>query len=250
VTLDFLWRNHRDLRPAALHLNTGIGLQSTNAFVREFTAERGIPYHEAHSPISYEDMVRRGWRTNKSGKRQVGFPGRGAHRFSYVWLKERALDAFVSLQKDHRLDRIMLLTGVRAEESVRRMGNCVDVERDGAQVWVAPLIDWSDRDMQEHRTFYSVPMSPASSTIHMSGECYCGAFGDRREIGMVEAFFPDDPLPTRIKRLEQELEDKGVARCKWATSLPGDPEGDDIGGRLCPCGLKGARLPGFDEEAA
>ena len=232
VTLDYIWRNHPETLRGALHVNTGVGLKSTRDFAKEFCDDRDIPFHEAHAPVAYEDLVRRGWRS-ADGTRQVGFPGPAAHLFMYSWLKERALDAFVGLQKDHRLDRIGLITGVRAEESARRMGTTVDIRRDGAQVWIAPLIDWSAYDMQAYRTTYSVPMSPASSTIHISAECLCGAFGDPRELDLIEAIHGDDPVCGRLRKLEKEMESNGVARCKWAANLPGDPVPTEPPGPLC-----------------
>ena len=232
VTLEYMWRNHRKMVTGALHVNTGIGLSSTREFAKVFCESRNIPFHEAHAPLAYEDLIRRGW-LSKDGTRQVGFPGPAAHRFMYSWLKERALDAFVSLQKDHRLDRIGLITGVRAEESARRMGTTLDIRRDGAQVWIAPLIDWSSYDMQAYRTTYSVPMSPASSTIHISAECLCGAFGHPRELDLIEAIYGDDPVCGRLRKLEKEMESDGVARCKWAANLPGDPVPIEPPGPLC-----------------
>jgi 3'-phosphoadenosine 5'-phosphosulfate sulfotransferase (PAPS reductase)/FAD synthetase len=222
VTLDYLWRNHPEIVTGALHVNTGIGLLSTRDFAQAFCEERGIRYHEAHAPLAYEDVVRK-----------YGFAGPAAHGKMYVWLKERALDAFTGLQKGHRLDNIMLITGVRAEESARRMGTSADIQKDGSKIWVAPLIDWGAREMQEHRTYYSVPMSPASSTIHISAECLCGAYGDPTELDLIETFHPDEPAPQRIRNLEAELERAGNPRCKWATALPNDEPSTTAPGPLC-----------------
>lgn len=241
VTLDYLWRKHREIVTGALHLNTGIGLQSTRDFAREFCSERNIPFYQAFTPISYEDLVRQGWWDKKRKIRHNGFPGPAAHLFAYTWLKQRALEAFLSLYRDGRGDPIMLMTGVRAEESERRMGTCVDVEANGSQIWVAPLIDYSQFDMQRHRTYYSVPMSPSSQTLHISGECLCGAFGHRSELDLIGKFYDDQSIP-RILGLEKEMEAKGVARCRWATDLPGDKA---FGGkpRLCTDCYKNPLFP-------
>ena len=222
VTLDYFWRNHPELLTGALHINTGIGLQSTTAFARKFCEERYIPFHEARAPLSYEDIVAK-----------YGFPGPSAHGKMYVWLKERALDAFVGLQKSHRLDNIALVTGVRAEESKRRMGTTLDISKDGSKIWVAPLIDYSNRDMVRHRDEHSVPMSPASSTIHVSAECLCGAFGDPSELDTIETFYPEDPAVPRIRALERKLALDGNPRCKWATALPDDVAPLEAPGPLC-----------------
>ena len=219
---------------AVLHINTGIGLRSTRNFAETFCRERGIEFHEAHAPIAYEDLVRRGWRSF-DGTRQRGFPGPAAHLFAYTWLKERALDAFVSLQKDHRLDNIMLVTGVRLEESSRRMGTTQEVKKDGSKIWVAPLANFSNADMAEHRERYSVPMSPASSTLHFSAECLCGAFGDPQELDMIDTFHGDDEglAVPRIRALQVEMENAGVERCRWATDIRGDKRATEAPGPLC-----------------
>jgi 3'-phosphoadenosine 5'-phosphosulfate sulfotransferase (PAPS reductase)/FAD synthetase len=230
VTLDYLWRNHREIVTGALHIDTGIGLRSTRDFARAFCEERDIPFHQAHAPLEYEDIVL-----------NHGFPGPSAHGLMYSWLKERALRAFVGVNKRGN-ERVMLLTGVRAEESRRRMGTCVDIQKDGSKVWVAPLIDWGAREMQEHRTFYSVPMSPASSTIHISAECLCGAYGDPSELSLIGALY-DDPVVARIHALEAKMEALGSPRCKWATPIVGDAVTTEAPGPLCIGCYKQPTLP-------
>ena len=209
-----MWRHHRSDITGALHINTGIGLQSTHDFARRFCAERGIPFFEITTTECYESMIE-----------EYGFPGSGAHFYTYVRLKERPLDAYVASVKRKWKDRVALITGVRAEESLRRMGNCVDINRNGAQVWVAPLIDWSTGDMQAYREKHSVEMSPASSTIHLSAECLCGAFGSPDELNLIEAFHPD-PSVDRIRALERRLAASGNPRCRWGVTVAGDPRTD------------------------
>jgi 3'-phosphoadenosine 5'-phosphosulfate sulfotransferase (PAPS reductase)/FAD synthetase len=220
VTLDYMARFHRDKFAGALHINTGIGIPSTREFAKAFCDERDIPFHEARAPIAYEDLVVRGWWNTEKKRRENGFPGPAAHLFTYSMLKERPLDAFVSIQKDGRLDRIGLITGVRAEESRRRMGTTQDVKRDGAQVWIAPLIDWSSYDMQQYREKYDVPMSPSSRELHLSGECLCGAFGSEDELALIAAFYP--AVGKRIYAIGSDLEKRGIRRCVW-----GRPYGDE-----------------------
>jgi 3'-phosphoadenosine 5'-phosphosulfate sulfotransferase (PAPS reductase)/FAD synthetase len=249
VTLDWYWRNHPGQLTGALHINTGIGLRSTRDFAERFCRERGISFHEAHAPIAYEDLVRRGWRSF-DGTRQRGFPGPAAHLFAYTWLKERALDAFTSLQKDHRLDNIALITGVRSAESARRMGTTDEIRKDGSKIWVAPLAGLSNADMADHRERYSVPMSPASSTLHFSAECLCGAFGDPQELDMIDTFHGDDEgrAVPRIRALQREMESAGVERCRWATDIRGDKRLAEPPGPLCAGCWKQSTL--FAEEAA
>jgi 3'-phosphoadenosine 5'-phosphosulfate sulfotransferase (PAPS reductase)/FAD synthetase len=223
VTLDYLWRFHRERIDGALHISTGIGLQTTHDFVRAFCAERGIPLAEAFAPEGeYERMVR-----------EHGFPGPGQHRMAYIRLKERALDAFIRERKRHWLDRIGLVTGVRTGESRRRMGTCIDVRRDGAQVWIAPLIDWSNADMRRYREEHAVPMSPAAEALHHSYECLCGGMADlddaQDEWFWIKAFAPTDPSVLLIDRLQRELAAAGHPRCRWGVKVEDEPNPVDLG---------------------
>lgn len=202
VTLDYLWRNHREAVTGALHINTGIGIPQTRQFAREFCEHRDIPFTEVTTEENYEQIVA-----------ENGFPGPLAHRFMYVRLKERPLDRFIATHKKNRKDRIMLLTGVRAEESKRRMGTSKEINRDGCTVWVAPLIDWSNADMWRYREQFGVPMSEPSKTIHLSGECLCGAFADEDEMRMLEIFYPE--VAARLHAIEASVKAAGQTRCEW-----------------------------------
>lgn len=220
VTLDYLWRHHGGIITGALHIVTGIGLQSTHDFVRSFCADRGIPLYEAAAPPGeYEAMVR-----------EHGFPGPGAHRYPYIRLKERALDRFIAEQKQHRMDRIGLITGVRIAESKRRMGTCRDIRRDGAQVWIATHIDWSNAEMASYRAEHAVPMSPASELLHLSAECLCGGMADDpSELVWIEACYGDDPAVLCILALQDELRAIGHPRSRWGEKVENPEEPVDPG---------------------
>jgi 3'-phosphoadenosine 5'-phosphosulfate sulfotransferase (PAPS reductase)/FAD synthetase len=159
---------------AAVFVDTGTALPGVRRFVEDFCANRYIPLLTYDAGDEYDRMVR-----------EHGFPGPAGHRFAYVRLKERQIDALVREHKEHRNDRIMLLTGVRRAESVRRMGTTQPVRRDGSQVWVAPLIDWTHADMRAYREHHDMEESPVAALLHRSGECNCGAFaapGEREEL--------------------------------------------------------------------
>jgi 3'-phosphoadenosine 5'-phosphosulfate sulfotransferase (PAPS reductase)/FAD synthetase len=223
VTLDYLQRNHPDRITGVLHINTGIGAASTNEFAREFCRERGLRFEELHASDRYEDIVL-----------EHGFPGPAMHRITYVRLKERPLDAFISQQKKHWRDRIVLFTGVRADESKRRMGTTRDVTRDGATVWAAPLIDFSNAEMQRYREERSVEMSPMARAIHLSAECLCGAMAspnEAEELQLIEVFVPE--VASRIHAVALELRKRGNPRCVWGRKLACDLSPTLAPGPLC-----------------
>jgi len=158
---------------AAVFVDTGTALPGVREFVEAFCDNRGVPLLVYEAGDEYDRMVL-----------EHGFPGPASHRFAYVRLKERQIDALVRDHKTHPRDRIMLLTGVRRAESTRRMGTTAPVKRDGSQVWVAPLIDWTNDDMRSYRERHDLEQSDVAALIHMSGECNCGAFaapGEREE---------------------------------------------------------------------
>ena len=121
---------------AIAHINTGIGVEQTRGYVREFARWLAIPFIEKHAPRSYEDLVM-----------QYGFPGPAAHRYMYVWLKERALRELRREAQRGQSHRVMFITGVRQSESRRRMGRVSAVKREGNTVWVAPIRNFTFQDV-------------------------------------------------------------------------------------------------------
>lgn len=219
---------------AAVHVNTGIGVEQTRDFVRTYCKDLGIPLIEKHPPNkTYREIVL-----------EHGFPGPGAHRFIYVWLKERAIMELVRESKAAFKDRVMLITGVRKSESTRRMGHVEAVKRVGAQVWVAPLVDYTKSDLIDYRIENKIPENPVSAILHMSGECLCGAFAKPGELGDLEIFFPE--TARYIRALEKEVEAAGVKRCQWGAKDKRKVDQSEPVGMLCSdC----TRLPG-DEDVA
>lgn len=194
-----------------IHINTGIGIPETNAFVRRSCHERGWPLVELHpTEKTYEEFVL-----------EHGFPGPAAHRYCYVWLKERALNWFVSnVAKNSTHDRVMLVTGVRLQESRRRMGSVQKVQQQGCKVWVAPVLYWSKCDCLNFIEREGATRNEVVELLHMSGECLCGAFANNdksNELGEIALFFPE--VAKRLRGLEEQARAKGV-HYKWGESPP------------------------------
>jgi len=192
---------------AAVHINTGIGIEETREFVRETCEEQGWPLLELHAPVSYDDLVLK-----------YGFPGPPAHRYMYTFLKERCVRQLVREHKTHYHDRIGLVTGVRAAESLRRMGTTSPVQRDGAQLWLAPLINWTKHDIETYLSRHNVRRNPVVETLGMSGECLCGAYAKPDEFERIAAHYPN--TARRILDLEKRLAKQGTPQL-WHT-CPGE----------------------------
>ena len=96
-----------------VHANTGIGIEATRQFVRDTCAAQGWPLTEEYPDrFTYDEMVL-----------DKGFPGGPkSHNRMYYYLKQRSIDRVVARAKTSYKDRVMLVTGIRLNESIRRMG--------------------------------------------------------------------------------------------------------------------------------
>lgn len=201
----------------AAHANTGIGIEATRQFVRDTCADWGLPLIEKH-PLpgqTYEDIVMGRWRM-QNGRQPWpgGFPGPAAHFIMYRMLKERALrQVRRELVSNPRKQRVVFLTGVRTQESARRMMTTTaagPVRREGSVVWVSPLINWSDDDLMAYRRVHGdgVPLNDVSALLHMSGECLCGAFAHRGELDEIAEWYPR--TAAEIRALEARVQAAGI----------------------------------------
>ena len=190
-----------------IHINTGIGIEQTREFVRGTCKMYGWPLRELYPPDkTYRDLVLKN-----------GFPGPAAHRYMYQYLKERAIRKLVRETKTKRGDRVGLITGVRCQESARRMGYTVPVIRIDATVWIAPIYNYSKIDTDDYIKAHGLNQNLVSRWIGFSGECLCGAFAQPGELKKIETYFPKDAA--KIYRLQEEVKEKGK-HCVWGTRPP------------------------------
>jgi 3'-phosphoadenosine 5'-phosphosulfate sulfotransferase (PAPS reductase)/FAD synthetase len=180
---------------AAVHINTGIGIEETREFVRVTCSREGWPLIELHPDAKiYEDLIR-----------EHGFGhGPKAHSRYYYWLKQRQMRRLVREHKRHRNDRIVLTTGIRRAESTRRSlsGIAQHIDRRGASVYVNPILEWTGADCSDFIEAEGLARNPVVDRLHRSGECLCGAMfakGERQEV-----FFWQPEIRERIERLEAE----------------------------------------------
>jgi len=92
-----------------------------------------------------------------------------------------------------------LWTGVRRQESERRMAN-VTPEQDGPRwTWHAPIHDWSKQDCREYVDRFDLPQNDLWDDLGRSGDCFCGCFGVARGEDR-----PRSRRPRRSRRLVAE----------------------------------------------
>lgn len=193
-----------------VHIDTGIGLEETQQFVVDNCAREGWPLHILRGSFSYEQLVIR-----------YGFPGPASHGYMYRYLKERPLMRFLGEQKDSSKDRIGLSGGMRSQESTRRMGHVEPVHRSGAAVWTSAIHNWSAYDINAYVKYAGLQRNKVKDNLHISGECFCGAFADPLEMRELEYFYPE--MAARIHKIEDivtlaaELPKSDIkpAYCRW-----------------------------------
>lgn len=213
---------------AVVHIDTGIGIPETQQFVIDVCAKNNWPlliYRAAENtkadgspdPQIYEDIVI-----------EHGFPGPAAHRFMYSKLKQRQVRRLVRDHKEERFDKIMLISGVRKAESTRRMGTVKEVHVDGAQVWVSPMLNFTDDDQRLLMREWNLPRNPVKDNLCMSGECLCGAFAQKGELAEIKIFYPE--VAARIESIQEKVKAAGHKK-DWETgdfASDGDPETDNL----------------------
>lgn len=197
----------REVVDFAAYIDTGTALPGCEEHVQSVCDSLGVELRVYRTPPSvYDNMVL-----------EHGFPGAPQHTVMYRNLKERRVRDLVREEKEAWKDRIMLVTGVRASESLRRMGVVSEVQRNGAQLWTAPIIEWSGSDTFRSAAAHGVKRSEVSAITHRSGECNCGAYakpGERDELAM---WFPE--WFERIAWLERKTRESGKP-CVWGAGNP------------------------------
>lgn len=196
----------------ACHIDTGIGVPATRTFVTQFCAAQQIQLRTysaatyrapsgALTPQRYRDFVR-----------EHGFPGPAMHTKMYNRLKERPLRQMIRELNRKRSDRVMLVSGLRADESARRgrYSSAVHVW-EGTKIWIAPAWEFSKLDVNAYIDRHSLMRNPVVDAIHKSGECLCGAFARPGEKEELKFWYPE--VADHIAELECEAKALGF---NWA----------------------------------
>lgn len=218
---------------AAMHANTMIGVEKSREHARNTAAKYGWQFleykaeptgppkkHKDGRPFDESSLPTGKWSEGNTQYEEwclnFGMPGPGQHARMYQRLKERS---FERLRRDtkrghKRNDCVMMVTGIRHDESSIRAGYQRDTQKQGATVWVNPFYWQTKADFELYRQEFGLPRNPVTDVIGISGECLCGTMGTRDELDLVEKIEPQ----TRqyIEGLEARCESLGLP-CKWAT---------------------------------
>lgn len=185
------------------HINTGIGIERGRVYVRETCKAMGWGLREIRA---LEDCGQ----DYDAICLEHGFPGPNGHQMMYSRLKERCIRKLVRDAKvgHSRRANVLIASGVRHDESVRRMGYAGrEINTVGSQVWINPLYWWSKEQRDEYNAASGMPENPVAKELGMSGECGCGAFSHKGELAKWRAVDPS--FGERIDALEQKMLARG-----------------------------------------
>ena len=195
------------------HANTGIGIEATRVFVRETCAANGWPLTEIRAKEDcgqdYDAMVT-----------ERGFPGPGHHYKMFQRLKERCVEKLLRDSKRGRHDSILLLTGIRQDESDRRAGyHYTLLDWRGNILWANPFYYKTRQWFRAYIDLHGLKQNPVSEILGMSGECLCGAYAHPGELAKVKIVCPE--TYERIKALEARVREAGHG-WGWEDAPPRD----------------------------
>ena len=186
-----------------IFVDTTIGVDETREFVESVCKARGWSLIILRPKVTYDDMVMK-----------YGFPGPSHHRMAFIYLKWQPIYYWIRHHKDR--DRIALISGVRRHESKRRGRNAQKIKIDGSckhMVWVAPIIEWTDKQVWSFIRNEGLKVSPCYAKLHISGDCLCGAYAKRGEAELIQLFYPE--IAERLRDLEKRCPKE---YCKWGNS--------------------------------
>jgi 3'-phosphoadenosine 5'-phosphosulfate sulfotransferase (PAPS reductase)/FAD synthetase len=178
-----------------IHLDTTIGIPETRQFVNETCDRHGWPLHVG-KPAKYHGYVQMVLR--------YGFPGPSQHSIYYNSLKNRPLSTLVAKLRQRPGQNIVLATGMRRQESSRRMRVTETIRAEKNLIWTSHIFNWTALDVAAYIQDQNLPRNPVKDTLHISGECLCGCFADTGERQDIATWFPH--VNAEILKIERLLE--------------------------------------------
>jgi len=193
------WLSEQNRLKAVLHIDTGVGIQATQDFVKDLCQDQGWPLEilKPKPPYVYASMAL-----------EFGFPGPANHSQIMGRLKSETLRHYVKGKPYH-----CMITGVRKFESARRQGKYpAPLNLKNNVFFCNPFFymttEYTYRYIHEH----GLKITPVHAVMGMSGECNCGSFGTRREKELITQL--DPKLADYISWLEEGIKKFGTPMAK------------------------------------
>ena len=169
-------------------IDTTIGIPETQEFVIKFCEKQVWKLNILKPRISFEQFVDR-----------YGFPRPGSHSWVMRYLKMHPLSKFATKRKS---ENIGFISGARMKESRRRMkyNEPITQSKSEGLTFVSPLYDKTTKWVWNYIRSNNLDVSPVYKTLHLSGDCLCGAFSNHAEAELISMFYPD--VAKRISKIE------------------------------------------------
>lgn len=201
-----------------LYLRTGIGTRENFEYVLETCNKYNWKLNvlDPKPRFTYESFVKR-----------FGFPHNGMHSAIMGFLKWFQIRDFA---RENKNKGICFVSGRRKKESARRkrMKSNMPFEKPESNIILcSPLYYWTTIDVLKYIEKEKLELCPVYQTLHMSGDCLCGAYSALGESEMIKTFHPD--LAQKIIELEKKYGGK------WGNqvSMLGTSKQTKIGQYVC-----------------
>jgi len=184
-----------------VHINTHVGLQMTEDYVRDVCREYNWPLRIIEPAMQYIYAAR---------VLEYGFPINNNHRIIMGYLKYHAMHNFALQDKDNHC----LVSGIRKMESSRRAKNYLTpIQRDGSIWFCNPIFYYTGSETYRYIHENGLRISPAYETpLRVSGDCLCGSFSSYHDKAALRNI--DPKLADYIEWLEIGIEKFGTKNAK------------------------------------
>lgn len=155
--------------------------------------------------------------------KKYGFPHANLHNQVFRYLKKKAMVGFVK-SLTSKNEKVAFISGVRQKESKRRMKNAqlIGIDEDTNKlVWIAPIYYWSTAKAFGYVKENGYKLSDSYKTLHLSGDCLCGAYADRKETHLIKVFYPDTAKQIAYIESIAQKDHKGILHWGNGDSMTG-----------------------------
>jgi len=187
-------RDFEDLDRYVVWVDTTIALPGVREYVEETALAQHWPLIILKPEISFFQLASR-W----------GMPGM-RHRWCCYHLKLKPMIEFTRKLRPQRCE----VTGLRRAESARRskMVQWFLVKKNQTFKY-APIIDWTDEDVDSYIHEHSLKVNELYSLINTSGECICGVYTSVHKLQLIRGKWPD--FFKQFVTLERSFRSHGAA---------------------------------------
>jgi len=176
-----------------LYCKTGIGIPENFEYVKQTCKKLNWKLNivEPKETETYENFVKK-----------FGFPHAGIHSVIMGYLKYHPMRKWAKTQakKDNN---IIFISGWRKAESKRRMRTIKKAKTimEG-MTFLSPIANWTNSQVWNYIKKNNLEISPVYKTMHLSGDCLCGAFSELGESELLATFHKE--LAEEIAKLEKK----------------------------------------------